>query len=105
MYNGYSERERENPITIKSGNCRRKRYIMTRFGRRISGGGYIVTTTDDTVIMSSTLGYWKEYHICDMLSCGQRLTEERFKDIKEETRNGSTGTWWYDEDLELKKRA
>ena len=78
---------------------------MTRFGRRISGCGYIVTTTDDSVIMSSTFGYWKEYHIGDILSNGQTLTEERFKDIKEETANGSTGTWWYDEDMELKKRA
>lgn len=76
---------------------------MTIFGKRITDRGFNITTTDDSVIMSSAFGFWKRYYVGDTLSNGRVLTDTMFAEIKADTVKGATGTWTYNDGMELKR--
>lgn len=76
---------------------------MTIFGKRITDKGFHVTTTDNSVIMSSAFGFWKQHKVGDTLSNGKVLTDTMLAEIKADTVKGSTGTWTYNDKMELKR--
>lgn len=79
---------------------------MTVFGKRFTTNGLVTIVTDDYIVMASQLfGFWKKYAIGDTLFSGRIFTERMFSDVKAEAENATTGTWTFDDNLEMGKRA